>query len=168
MEEQLLIRPATLRDVGDIQRLIRELSVYEKLEHMVVGTEDMLREALFGDQPVVEALIAESGGRAVGFALYFKSFSTFLCKPGLFLEDLFVEPEHRGKGLGKALLQALAAICVERGYGRLEWHVLDWNEPSIRFYEALGGTVMREWLLVRVTGEELQRLGPVDARGGAA
>ena len=143
--------------------------MYEKLEHMVVGTEDMLRAALFGDQPVVEALIAESGGQAVGFALYFKSFSTFLCKPGLFLEDVFVEPEHRGKGLGKALLQALAAICVERGYGRFEWHVLDWNEPSIRFYEALGGTVMREWLLVRVTGEELQRLASlVDAPGGAA
>jgi len=169
MEEQLLIRSATPRDVADIQRLIRELSVYEKLEHMVVGTEDMLRAALFGDQPVVEALIAESGGQAVGFALYFKSFSTFLCKPGLFLEDVFVEPQHRGKGLGKALLQALAAICVERGYGRFEWHVLDWNEPSIRFYEALGGTVMREWLLVRVTGEELQRLASlVDAPGGAA
>ena len=163
MEEQLLsIRGATPGDVGDLQRLIRELAVYEKLEHLVVGTAPMLHEALFGEHAVVEALVAESGGRAVGFAIFFKSFSTFLCKPGLFLEDVFVEPAHRGQGIGKALLKALAAICVERGYGRFEWHVLDWNEPSIRFYESLGGTVMREWWLVRVTGDELARLASKD------
>ena len=165
MEEQLLVSGAafTLRgaaegDIPELMRLIRELSVYEKLEHLVTGTAPMLQQALFGPQPRVEAIIAESAGRAVGFALYFTSFSTFLCKPGLFLEDVFVEPAHRGKGIGKALLKRLAAICVERGYGRFEWHVLDWNEPSIKFYESLGGTVMREWWLVRVTGDELSRL----------
>lgn len=169
MEKRLLktaaayaIRPAAPGDVAEIQRLIRELAVYEKLEHLVVGTAPMLHAALFGDRPVVEALVAESGGRTVGFALFFKSFSTFLCKPGLFLEDVFVEPAYRGHGIGKALLKALAAVCVERGYGRFEWHVLDWNEPSIRFYESLGGTVMREWWLVRVTGDELARLASED------
>ena len=164
MEEQLLmtasfaLRPAIESDVPELMRLIRELSVYEKLEHLVTGTAPMLHEALFGPRATVEAIMAESDGRAVGFALYFTSFSTFLCKPGLFLEDVFVEPAQRGKGIGKALLKRLAAICVERGYGRFEWHVLDWNEPSIRFYESLGGTVMREWWLVRVTGEQLQNL----------
>ena len=164
MEERLLVkagftlRAAVERDVPELLRLIRELAVYEKLEHLVTGTAPMLREALFGPQPRVEAIMAERDGRAVGFALYFTSFSTFLCKPGLFLEDVFVEPAHRGAGIGKALLQRLAAICVERGYGRFEWHVLDWNEPSIKFYESLGGTVMREWWLVRVAGEQLTRL----------
>jgi GNAT superfamily N-acetyltransferase len=158
MEERFLIRPAAAGDEGELMRLIRELSVYEKLEHLVTGNPAMLREALFGPSPVVEAILAEVDGRAVGFALYFTSFSTFLCKPGLFLEDVFVEPAHRGSGIGKALLKRLAAICVERGYGRFEWHVLDWNEPSIRFYESLGGTVMREWWLVRVTGPQLEAL----------
>jgi GNAT superfamily N-acetyltransferase len=164
MEEQLpvkaefMLRPAVESDIPELMRLIRELSVYEKLEHLVTGTAPMLHDALFGPRATVEAIMAESDGRAVGFALYFTSFSTFLCKPGLFLEDVFVEPAQRGKGIGKALLKRLAAICVERGYGRFEWHVLDWNEPSIKFYESLGGTVMREWWLVRVTGEELQSL----------
>lgn len=155
------IRPATPADCAEILRLIGELAVYEKLEHMAVGTEEKLREQLFGPRPAAEALIAERGGRAVGFALFFTTFSTFLCKPGLYLEDLFVEPAHRGAGIGKALLRALAALARERDCGRLEWRVLDWNEPSIEFYRALGGAVMKEWLLVRMTEPEFSRLAAV-------
>jgi GNAT superfamily N-acetyltransferase len=118
----------------------------------------MLHEALFGERPAAEALVAERGGRAVGFALYFTTFSTFLCRPGLYLEDLFVEPAHRGAGIGKALLARLAALAAERRCGRLEWRVLDWNEPSIRFYESLGASLMKEWLLVRMTRPEFERL----------
>ena len=158
MEKRFLIRAAAPADVPELLRLIHELAVYEKLEHLAVGTPPMLHEALFGARPVCEALIAEVDRRAVGFALYFATFSTFLCKPGLYLEDLFVEPAQRGSGIGKALLQRLAAITVERGGGRFEWRVLDWNEPSIRFYEGLGATIMREWLLARITGPELARL----------
>lgn len=163
MEEQVLIRAATRADVPELLRLIRELAIYEKLEHQAVGTPPQLDAALFGPRPACEALIAEKGGRAVAFALFFTTFSTFLCKPGLYLEDLFVEPAHRGSGLGKALLARLAAMTVERGGGRFEWRVLDWNEPSIRFYESLGAAIMREWLLCRVTGHELARL----AEGGS-
>lgn len=152
------IRPATPSDCAEILRLIGELAVYEKLEHTAVGTEEALREQLFGPRPAAETLIAERGGRAVGFALYFTTFSTFLCKPGLYLEDLFVEPAYRGAGIGKALLRRLAALARERDCGRLEWRVLDWNEPSIRFYESLGATVMKEWLLVRMTEAEFSRL----------
>lgn len=158
MEERFLIRAATPADTAEILRLIRALAVYEKLEHQAVGTEAMLRAQLFGPRPAAETLIAEKDGRAVGFALYFTTFSTFLCRPGIYLEDLFVEPEHRGAGIGKALLKRLAALTLERGGGRFEWRVLDWNEPSIRFYEALGATLMREWLLARITGPELERL----------
>ena len=156
MEKQLLIRAAAPADAGELLRLIKALAEYEKLADMAVGTEEMLRESLFGARPAAEALIAEVGGRAVGFALYFATFSTFLCKPGLYLEDLFVEPEHRGAGIGKALLKRLASLVVERGGGRFEWRCLDWNEPSIRFYESLGASLMREWLLVRLTGQELE------------
>ena len=152
------IRPARPDDCVELLRLIRELAIYEKLEHQAVGTEPQLREQLFGARPAAEALIVERGGRAVAFALLFTTFSTFLCKPGIYLEDLFVEPGHRGAGIGKALLKRLAAMVVERGGGRFEWRVLDWNEPSIRFYEALGATIMREWLLARVTGPALERL----------
>ena len=158
MEERFLIRPATPADVGELLRLIGELAVYEKLAHMAVGTPPMLHQALFGARPSCEALVAERGGRSVGFALFFTTFSTFLCQPGLYLEDLFVEPAHRGAGLGKALLARLAALAVERGCGRFEWRVLDWNEPSIRFYESLGATVMPEWQLVRMTGPNLAAL----------
>lgn len=166
MEKPFLIRPAQAADVGEILRLIHELAVYEKLEHMAVGTEEALREALFGARPSAEALVAERGNRAVGFALYFTTFSTFLCKPGIYLEDLFVEPGHRGAGLGKALLRELAALAVARGCGRFEWRVLDWNEPSIRFYEGLGARLLPEWELVRMTQPELGRLasaGSVDS-----
>ena len=160
MEEQLLstaafsIRPAAPADAREIVRLIRELAEYEKLAHMAVGTEAKLAAQLFGARPAAEALVAERDGRAVGFALFFTTFSTFLCQPGLYLEDLFVEPAHRGHGIGKALLQRLAALAVERDCGRLEWRVLDWNEPSIRFYESLGAHLMPEWELVRMTAAE--------------
>ena len=158
MEKQFLIRAATPADVAEVMRLIRALADYEKLSHMVVGSEAQLREALFGPRPAAEALIAEHAGRAVGFALFFTTFSTFLCKPGILLEDVFVEPEHRGLGIGKALLRKLAALAVERDCGRLEWHVLDWNEPSIRFYESLGGKLLKEWILVRMTQGEFGSL----------
>lgn len=166
MEKQLLkeraadfgIRAATPADVPELLRLIGELADYEKLAHMAVGTPPMLHEALFGAHPAAEALVAERGGRAVGFALYFTTFSTFLCKPGLYLEDLFVEPAHRGAGIGKALLKRLARLAAERGCGRLEWRVLDWNEPSIRFYESLGASLLKEWILVRMTRAEFEGL----------
>ena len=167
MEERVLIKPAAdyairaarADDVPEILRLIRELAEYEKLAHMAVGTPAMLHEALFGARPSCEALIAERSGRAVGFALYYTTFSTFLCKPGIHLEDLFVEPAHRGAGIGKALLGELARLAAGRGCGRLEWRVLDWNEPSIRFYESLGASLMKEWILVRMTRPEFERLG---------
>ena len=158
MEERFLIRPAAPGDVDELLRLIRALAEYEKLADMAVGTPAMLREALFGPRPSCEAIIAERGGRSVGFALYFTTFSTFLCKQGLYLEDLFVEPAHRGAGLGKALLRSLAAIAIERDCGRFEWLVLDWNDPSIRFYQSLGATLMPEWQLVRMTRPEIAAL----------
>ena len=152
------LRPATPADVPDLLRLIHELAIYEKLEHMAVGTPEAMHESLFGKRPACEAVMLEVGGRSVGFALYFFTFSTFLCKPGLYLEDLFVEPAHRGTGYGKALLKHLARICVERGYGRFEWRVLDWNEPSIRFYESLGAKILPEWELVRMVEPEFRAL----------
>ncbi|MGE5615877.1 MAG: N-acetyltransferase family protein [Bacillota bacterium] len=158
MEKQFLIREARREDAPELLRLIRELARYEKLEHMAAGTTAMLEAALFGPRPSAEALIAERGGKAVGFALFFTTFSTFLCKPGIYLEDIFVEPDQRGLGIGKALLARLAAIAGERDCGRLEWRVLDWNEPSIRFYESLGAKLLREWLLVRMTQPEFAAL----------
>ena len=152
------LRPAQPADAGELLRLIRALAVYEKLEHMAVGTPQLLHAALFGPRPAAEAVIAERGARAVGFALFFTTFSTFLCKPGLYLEDLFVEPEQRGLGIGKALLRHLAGLAAERGCGRLEWRVLDWNAPSIRFYESLGASLLPEWELVRMTEPEFRRL----------
>jgi GNAT superfamily N-acetyltransferase len=145
------LRAAEPRDCGEIHRLILALAEYEKLGHQVVGTPATLERALFGARPACEALVAERGGRTVGFALFFTTFSTFLSRPGLYLEDLFVEPAHRGAGVGKAMLRRLAALAIERGCGRFEWRVLDWNEPSIRFYESIGGQVMPEWQLVRMT-----------------
>src|SRR5260221_5937623 len=151
MTSEFTIRPATRGDVPEILRLIGELAEYEKLSDMLVGTEAMLAEQLFGARRAAECLIAERGARAVGFALFFTTFSTFLCKPGLYLEDLFVEPEHRGAGIGRALLARLAALAVERGCGRFEWRVLDWNAPSIKFYESVGATLLPERVLVRMT-----------------
>ena len=153
-----MIRPATPEDIPAIARLIRALAEYEKLLDAAVATDDQLREHLFGPTPAAEVLMAEADNRAVGFALYFRTFSTFVGKPGLYLEDLFVEPEYRGRGFGKALLAALARIAVSRGYGRLEWAVLDWNAPSIRFYESLGAKPNSEWTTYRLAGDTLTKL----------
>ena len=152
----LTIAPAVATDVPTILHLIQSLAEYEKLSHEVVATEDSLRTALFGETPGAECLIARKDGEPVGFALYFHNFSTFLSRRGLYLEDLFIEPAHRGKGYGKALLQQLAQIAVARGCGRLEWSVLDWNAPAIGFYQGLGARLMTEWRIFRLTGEALQ------------
>lgn len=154
-EIAIRIRPATPDDVGTVLALIRELAVYEKLEHEVVATPALLHEALFGADANAEALLAEHGDEAVGFALFFHNFSTFLGRRGLYLEDLFVKPEHRGNGIGRALLAQLAAIAQQRGCGRMEWAVLDWNESAIRFYRSLGAQPMNEWTVFRLTGEGL-------------
>lgn len=152
------IRPATAADVPAILRLIRALAEYEKLLHEAVATEDDLRETLFGPTPGAEVLLAEQEGRAVGMALFFPNYSTFLGKPGIYLEDLFVEPGCRGQGIGKALLQAVARRAVQRGCGRFEWSVLDWNQPAIDFYRSLGAKPMSDWTIFRVTGEALAKL----------
>jgi GNAT superfamily N-acetyltransferase len=159
------IEPAAERDVPLILKFIRDLAEYEKLSHEVVATEDHIREHVFGANPVAEVLLAYWQGQAVGFALYFRNYSTFLGQAGIYLEDLFVEPAHRGKGIGKALLQRLAEIAMERGYGRLEWSVLDWNAPSIEFYRSLGAVSMDDWIRYRISGEPLTRLALGDRRG---
>jgi GNAT superfamily N-acetyltransferase len=153
------LRPAEPRDLGAIVALIRELAEFERLTHLLQVTPESLEPHLFGARPVVEALVAERDGAVVAFALFFTNFSTFLGKPGLYLEDLIVTPTQRGQGIGQALLERLARIAVERDYGRFEWSVLDWNENAIRFYERMGATVMPEWRICRVTGDALRRLG---------
>jgi GNAT superfamily N-acetyltransferase len=150
-----MIRPATPADTPAIARLIRGLAEYERLAHAVTLDEGRLREHLFGPRPFAEVLVAEEGSAVVGFALFFHNYSTFVGRPGIYLEDLFVEPEHRGKGHGKALLRALARLAVERGCGRLEWAVLNWNEPAIRFYRALGAVPMNEWQVYRLVDDAL-------------
>ena len=150
------LRAAEPRDVPAIVGLIRELAEFERLTHLVQVTPETLHPHLFGARPVVEAQVAEVQGEVVAFALYFTNFSTFLSRPGLYLEDLYVRPAHRGLGLGRALLQRLGRLAVERGYGRFEWSVLDWNENAIRFYERMGATVLPDWRICRVTGEALQ------------
>jgi len=154
----LRIEPAGPGDVPEILALIRDLAVYERLEHQVVATERGLRETLFGEKPAAEVLFARVGPRVAGFALFFSNYSTFLGQPGLYLEDLYVRPEYRGQGCGKALLARLAALAVERRCGRLEWAVLDWNEPAIGFYRRLGAVPMSDWTVFRLTGESLVRL----------
>ena len=156
--DNFCIRPATENDVAVIMDLIRQLAVYEKLEAMVTGSTSMMHAALFGPTPSAECVIAMESGQPVGFALYFTTFSTFLCKPGLYLEDLFVVPAQRGKGYGKRLLIHLAGIAKARDCGRFEWRVLDWNEPSIQFYKSLGAAILPEWHLVRMTEAELAAL----------
>ena len=152
------VRGAKREDVPLVLDLIRELAEYEKLSHEVVATEDSLLEWLFGDRPVAEVLVAECGGEAAGFALFFHNFSTFLGKPGIYLEDLYVRPRFRRSGIGTSMLTRLARLARERGCGRLEWSVLDWNEPSIRFYESLGAVAMDDWTVHRMTGEALEGL----------
>ncbi|MBI2203053.1 MAG: GNAT family N-acetyltransferase [Candidatus Rokubacteria bacterium] len=154
----LTIRPGTKRDVRLILELIRGLADYERLAHEVEATAARIRRHGFGRPRYFETLIAAQDGRPVGFALYFFTYSTFLARPSLYLEDLFVRPDARGRGAGKALLAELARIARRRGCGRMEWAVLDWNEPSIRFYESLGARLRKDWVLTRLTGEPLARL----------
>jgi GNAT superfamily N-acetyltransferase len=153
-----MIRAATPDDVPAILRLVRDLAEYEKSLHEVEATEDDLREALFAPDPKVFALIAEHEGGPVGFALWFLSYSTWVGRHGIYLEDLYVDPAIRGKGYGKALLTELARIAHDRGYGRVEWAVLNWNKPSIDFYEALGARPQDEWTTYRLTGKALKDL----------
>ena len=152
------IREATAADVKTIERLIRGLAEYERLLPEVKMDTEGLRRSLFGERPYAEVLIAEDAGRALGFALFFHNFSTFLGRPGIYLEDLFVLPEQRGKGIGKELLKRLAQIAVERDCGRLEWAVLDWNSDAIGFYERLGARPNSEWTVYRLAGNDLEQL----------
>jgi GNAT superfamily N-acetyltransferase len=154
----LAIRFATPGDVSTILGFIRSLARYEKLEHEVVADEAALLATLFGPRPASEVLLAELSGAPVGFALFFQSYSTFLARPGLYLEDLFVDPPARGRGVGAALMSALARIAVDRGYGRFEWSVLDWNQPALEFYASLGAAPQSEWTVQRVVGAPLAAL----------
>ncbi len=160
----LRISPAGRDDVPVVLKFIRKLAEYEKLSHEVIADEETLRASLFGPERVGGVLIAYLGEEPVGFAVYFRNFSTFLGRAGLYLEDLFVEPAHRGRGIGKSILVHLAKIAVERGLGRLNWAVLDWNQPAIDFYQRLGAEVMDDWRICRLSGEALARL----AEGGTA
>jgi GNAT superfamily N-acetyltransferase len=152
------IDPAAQSDVGAITAMIRELAEYEKLAHLCVSTESDIARALFDSPARAEVVLGREHGVPVSFALFFHNFSTFLGRPGLYLEDLFVRPPHRRKGYGRAMLIHLARLAVLRGCGRFEWSVLDWNEPAIRFYESLGATVLPDWRITRVTGAALARL----------
>ncbi len=155
----LKIRPAEERDIDAIFDLIRGLAAYEKLSDRVTGNTELLRSHLFGDRPYAEAIVAELGDLSVGFALFFHNYSTFLTKPGLYLEDVFVRPEYRRQGVGKALLSTVAKIAVDRGCERLEWSVLEWNQNAIEFYQSRGATVLPDWKICRLTGETLAKFG---------
>lgn len=152
------IRAATRDDIPLILQLIRDLATYEREPHAVMATEQGLREVLFGDEPVAKVLIACDGAQAVGFAVYFFNFSTWLGRPGLYLEDLFVKPDVRGRGYGRRLLVHLAQIARDHGCGRMEWAVLDWNEPAIGFYKSLGARPLEEWTVFRLTSEGIAQL----------
>jgi GNAT superfamily N-acetyltransferase len=158
----IAIRPATADDVPLIRQLIVELAEYERMRDAVVATDAQLREHLFGTQPAAEVLIGEVDGQPAGFALFFHNFSTFLGQRGLYLEDLFVRPQFRGAGLGKHLMATLARIAVQRGCGRFEWSVLDWNAPSIGFYRSIGAVGMDEWTVQRLEGDALHALAARD------
>ena len=157
-DPRIALRFATVEDVGLILDFIRQLADYEKMVDEVIADEDQLRQSLFGDRRVAEVVIASYEGEPAGFALFFHNFSTFLGRPGIYLEDLFVIPKLRGRGIGRVMLSFLARLAVERGCGRLEWWVLDWNEPAIRFYERLGAKPMDEWTVFRLTGDTLEDL----------
>ena len=152
------IRPAQCEDAIAIFALIQELAAYEKLTHQVTGTAEALSEHLFGNTACAEAIVVEHQNQLIGFALFFKNYSSFLTKPGLYLEDLYVQEAYRGQGIGKALLKAVAQIAYERGYGRLEWSVLDWNETAIAFYKKMGADVLPDWRICRVTEDALQSM----------
>jgi GNAT superfamily N-acetyltransferase len=155
---ELEIRDATESDVPLILSLIKELADYERLSHEVVATEETLHDSLFGERRVAEALLAYLGDEPAGFALFFHNFSTFLGRPGIYLEDLYVRPEYRGAGVGRAMLVYLAALAKERGCGRLEWSVLDWNEPAIGFYKGIGASPVSGWTVYRMSGAALEDL----------
>ncbi len=154
----MTIRAAVREDAGLLFGLIRELAEYEKLGDAVIGDAELLATTLF-DRGAAEALIAEVDGEAVGYAIFFGTFSSFECRPGIWVEDLFVRPEHRRRGMGRALLAHIAAAALESGCARLEWSALDWNEPALRFYDELGSTRLGEWLTMRLDGQDLERLG---------
>ncbi|KQY88844.1 GNAT family N-acetyltransferase [Pelomonas sp. Root1444] len=156
------IRAAEPRDLDAIVLLIGELAEFENLSHLLEVTPQKLEPHLFGDRPAVECMVGEIDGEVVAFALYFTNFSTFLAKPGLYLEDLYVRPAHRRSGLGRALIIQLAQLACERGYGRFDWTVLDWNEDAIRFYEKLGAEVLADWRICRLSGEALERYADGD------
>ena len=153
--QPIRVDPATERDLPLILSFIRGLAEYEKLSHQCIATEESLRQTLFGDRAYAEVLIGRLNDVPVGFALFFHNYSTFLAKPGIYLEDVFVLPEHRSAGVGKALMKRVAQIARERGCGRFEWSVLDWNEPSIEFYRRIGATVMPDWRICRMTEEQI-------------
>ncbi|NJM73945.1 MAG: GNAT family N-acetyltransferase [Scytonema sp. RU_4_4] len=155
----LILRFAEPADCDALFKLVKALAEYEKLSHAVTGNAVALKEHLFGSQKYVEAILAEYTGQAVGFALFFHNYSTFLTKPGIYLEDLFVLPEYRRQGIGEALLTKIAQIAVQRDCGRLEWSVLDWNEPAIAFYRRMGATILDDWRICRVSEELLYQLG---------
>ena len=163
--EQIRIRPATVEDCQQIYDFIMELAVYEKLAHEVVATPAILAETLFGAHAYAEVLIAEFAGEAVGYALFFHSYSTFNGRPGIYLEDVYVQPAMRGKGIGKSLMVTLARLALERGCARFEWSVLDWNAPSIAFYRSIGALPMEGWTVQRVTGDALHALAAQAAAG---
>lgn len=152
------LRTATERDVPLILSFVRELAEYERLSHEVVATEELLRASLFGERPAAEVVIGNYGDKPAGFALFFHNFSTFLGRPGIYLEDLYVTPGLRDRGVGRAMLAYLAKLAKERDCGRLEWSVLDWNEPAIKLYKSIGATPMDDWTVFRVTGETLEGL----------
>lgn len=162
------IRPARPDDCATIAGLIRELATYERLEDQARATPEALREHLFGPRPFAEALVAEVDGAAAGFALFFHNYSTFRGQPGLYLEDLFVRPEHRGRGIGRSFLARLARLALERGCGRLEWAVLDWNAPAIGFYRSLDATPMDDWTIFRLADGPLSRLAESSDEGERA
>ena len=153
------LRSPTPDDVPAIFALIQALAAYENLTHAVTGTVEALKLDLFSDRPKIEAVVAEVDTQIVGFALFFQNYSTFLTKSGIYLEDIFVLPEYRGAGIGKALLKYLANLAIDRGCGRLEWSVLDWNQPAISFYEAIGAKILPDWRICRLTGEDLIKMG---------
>jgi GNAT superfamily N-acetyltransferase len=161
--DETRIRPATEADAELLFGLILELASYEKLSEEVRGDAEVLRRSLF-EQKAAEALIVEAGGEAVGYAIFFTTFSTFECRSGVWLEDVYVRPEHRRGGIGRMVMEHLAALAVERGHVRLEWCALDWNEPALRFYDQLGATRLDEWKMLRVEGERLRQLGRARSR----
>ncbi|NJL82363.1 MAG: GNAT family N-acetyltransferase [Chloroflexaceae bacterium] len=162
MDSSFSIRPAAAADIPAIFSLVAALADYEHLSHALTGNPQALEEHLFGDRPYAEAILAESGEKAIGYALFFPNYSTFLTKPGIYLEDIFVLPAYRRRGIGKALLGYVAGLALQRGCGRLEWSVLDWNQSAIAFYQSLGAEVLQEWRICRVTEAGLQAIAAVD------